>query len=88
MMNKKISALIAITICFCMSEARANEKLPEHAMPLSEVVRSLEAKGYSRITGISIDDGVWEVETQKDGQERELKVDPASAEIISDRPDD
>lgn len=87
-MNHKLSALIAITVCFWISKAIASERPPENALPLSGVVKSLEVKGYSPITEISIEDGVWEVEAYKDGQERELEVNPASAEIISDRPDD
>lgn len=81
-------AFIAIAVSLSMSPAIASEKPPENSIPLSDVVKSLEAKGYSPITEISMDDGVWEVEAYKEGQERELKVNPANAEIISDRADD
>lgn len=87
-MSYKTTSLIVITLSLAMSQAVAGEKPPENSMKLSEIVKSLEAKGYYPITGISIDDGVWEAEAYKKGEERELKINPVNAEIISDRPDD
>jgi hypothetical protein len=67
--------------------ACGGERPPADAKPLSDVVKALEDQGYSTVTEVNIDNGVWEVEAYKDGQERELRVDPVTAKIISDRPD-
>ena len=87
-MNYKTTSLIAIALSLGMTQAIAGEKPPENSMNLSEIVKSLESKGYSPITEISIDDGMWEAEAYKEGKERKLKINPVNAEIISDRPDD
>jgi hypothetical protein len=83
----KTTSLIVITLLLGMSQAVAGEKPPENSMKLSEIVKSLESQGYSPITEISIDNGVWEAEAYKEGKERELKINPVNAKIISDRPD-
>ena len=59
------------------------ERPPADAVPLSEVVKSLEEKGYSPVTEVSMDNGVWEVEAYKDGQERELKVNPKDGQVLA-----
>ena len=87
-MNDKMRAIVAATLLCGAAVAMAGEKLPENAMLLSDLVKSLEDKGYSPITDVSLDDGVWEVEAYLKQQERELRVDPVTAEIISDRLDD
>ena len=87
-MNYKTTSLIAIVLLFGVPQAIAGEIPPDNSMKLSEIVKSLESKGYSPITEISFDDGVWEAEAYKEGKERELKVNPVNAKIISDRPDD
>lgn len=56
-------------------------------MPLSRIVKIIEEKGYSPVTEISIDNGVWEAEAYKGLEKRELTVHPANGELISDRPD-
>jgi hypothetical protein len=86
-MSYKTIFLIVITLSLGMSQAIAREKPPENSMKLSEIVKSLESRGYSPITEISIDEGVWEAEAYREGKERELKINPVNAEIISDRPD-
>lgn len=68
--------------------AAAGEKPPMDAKPLSMITQLLEQQGYSPIVEISFDDGRWEVEAYKDGVKRELKVDPSSGDVLSDRPDD
>jgi len=90
-MKSKLASLI-IAIIFGVATlgsfaAYAGERPPADAKPLSDVVKALEDQGYSPVTEVSIDNGVWEVEAYKDGQERELRVDPVTAKIISDQPD-
>ncbi len=87
-MYYKSAAAIALTVSlFSLPVTADDDKLPKGALPLSEVVKSLEDKGYSQILEASIDDGVWEVEVLKNGKKRELKVNPVTKAIISDRPD-
>jgi hypothetical protein len=88
MKKMMLSTAVAAILVFGASQVMAGEKPPADAAPLSEIVKSLEKKGYSPITEVSMDNGVWEVETYKDGQERELKVNPKDGQIISDRLDD
>ena len=80
--------IVVVALLLSATLVLAGEKPPVGAVPLSEIAKSLEGKGYSPITEISIDDGVWEVEAYKEGQERELKVNPVNGDIISDRLDD
>ncbi|KZX59139.1 hypothetical protein A3709_16445 [Halioglobus sp. HI00S01] len=89
-MNKsvlRISSIAGACVLLGAIIAVAGEKPPADAIPLSEIVKSIEAKGYAPIVEVSIDDGVWEAEAYKGAEKRELKVDPLSGDIISDRPD-
>lgn len=70
-----------------ISQVFAAERPPEDSKPLVEIIQMLEAQGYAPITEISMDDGFWEVEAYKNNEERELKVNPSTGEIISDRKD-
>ena len=55
---------------------------PEGALPKSEILAKLEALGYAGIVETEFEDGVWEVEYVVDGEERELRVDPMTGEIL------
>jgi uncharacterized membrane protein YkoI len=88
---KTASTLIASTALLSMlglSQVFAGERPPANAKPLVEIINELEKQGYSPITEISLDDGIWEVEAYKDNQARELKLEPSSGKILSDRRDD
>jgi uncharacterized membrane protein YkoI len=80
-----ISILFSLT--FLLQASIAAEMPPQNAKPLSEIVRILEEQGYSPIVDIEFDDARWEVEAYNEGVKRELRVDPASGQIISDRKD-
>jgi hypothetical protein len=82
------SLTVTIMLLFSTIRIVAGEKPPADAAPLSEIIKSLEDKGYSPVTDVSIDDDAWEIEAYKDGEERELKVDPVSGQVISDQPED
>ena len=77
-----VSALIALPAI-----ALADDKPPKDIKPLSEIVKSLEQQGYKQIAEIEFDDGKWEVEVYKDNQKRELKVDPSTGKILSNKLD-
>ena len=60
----------------------SDESPPANAKPLSEIIKSVEDKGYKTITELEFDDGVWQVEVhQPDGKEVHIKVDPVSGAI-------
>ena len=60
----------------------SDELLPANAKPLSEIVKSVEDKGYKIITELEFDDGVWKIEVHRpDGKEVHIKVDPVSGAI-------
>lgn len=66
----------------------AERRPPEGSLPLSKVIRALEKAGYTNIIEASFERRYWEVEADRDGQPRELHVDPKSGEVVSDRTDD
>jgi hypothetical protein len=84
--TSKIAA-VAIVMALGLSQAIADEMPPKNAVPLSEIATSLEGQGYSPIVEMSIDKGVWEIEAYSTEGKRELKVNPLTGEILSDRPD-
>lgn len=89
-MNFKGTIIAAVAAFFipASSVCWAGEKPPVDALPLCEIVQAIEEKGYSPITEISMDDGVWEGEVYKGDEKLEMKVKPADGSIISDRIDD
>lgn len=72
---------------FLLQTPIAAEVPPHDAKQLSEIVRALEEQGYIPIVEIEFEDGRWEIEAYKEGVKRELKVDPVSGMIMSDRKD-
>jgi hypothetical protein len=79
--------LLAISV-FIPQVALADRKPPADAKALSEIVLSLEKRGYIPIVDIEFEDGRWEIEAYREGRKRDLKVDPRSGVIISDHHDD
>ena len=61
---------------------------PAGAKKLSEIVRGVVAAGYTGIEEISFEGRSWEVEAVRNGTRRELRVDPTTGSIVSDRVDD
>ncbi|MFG0265247.1 MAG: PepSY domain-containing protein [Rhodopirellula sp. JB055] len=57
-------------------------------LSLVKMVQSLEQDGYGPFTEVSMDDGNWEVETQKGNESVELMVDPSSGKVLSEHHDD
>lgn len=90
MKKKLVSGIFVIGVVssvIAVSQAFAGERPPEGSKPLVEIIQALESQGYEPITEISMDDGVWEVEAYKNNEERELRVNPLTGEILSDRRD-
>lgn len=90
-MKKKVASGIFFTVAVLsalgISQVFAGERPPADSKPLVEIIQTLETQGYAPITEISMDDGVWEVEAYKNNEERELRVNPLTGEILSDRKD-
>jgi hypothetical protein len=80
--------VVAVVLGASMWSARAgwfsDEGPPPGAKKLSEIVKALEDQGLDGITEIEFEDGVWKIEVHnRDGSERDLRVDPLSARIRS-----
>ena len=88
MLYKHLFACLLFFAILHLSCACADERPPKDAVPLSSIVKSLEDKGYSPVTEVALEKDRWEIEAYRDGKARELKVNPVSKEIISDRADD
>jgi hypothetical protein len=84
LMKTLLIAVLFSTMLF-LQPSIADEMPPNNAKLLSEVIRTLEDKGYSPFVAIEFEDGSWEIEVYKAGVKRELRVDPISGEIISDQ---
>jgi hypothetical protein len=57
--------------------------------PTSEIIRMVEANGYSQIEDVERDDGCYEVEARDaKGQQVELRVHPSTGEILKTESDD
>jgi hypothetical protein len=89
MLNKNtIAAFMVVSAAFLSSSLAAAEHLPADARPLSEIVAALERQGYGPIIEVEFDDGRWEIEAYRQGRKFELKVDPHSGSVLSERADD
>ncbi|MGQ3685280.1 MAG: PepSY domain-containing protein [Candidatus Loosdrechtia sp.] len=61
-------------------KTEAGEIPPPSALPLSTVIRSVEASVPGIIKEVEFEDGFWEVELRKDGQKIKLTIDPGTGE--------
>lgn len=82
---KSLVVLAGLAVPF--AGVHAAESMPEDAMKLSEIVSELESKGYDKITEVSMDDGVWEVDVKKNDKKYELKVSPTDGKVLSEEED-
>lgn len=58
----------------------SDEIPPANALALSTIIQSVEARKLGTITDVEFDDGFWDVELLKRGQEIELVIDPMTGE--------
>jgi hypothetical protein len=56
-------------------------------MSKEEVVKTLEAAGYSNVTGVHADDGHWEGKGVKNGKITEFHADPKTGALIKEEID-
>ena len=60
---------------------------PKGALALSQVLRRVMEEGYSEFEEVSWENGLWEMEARRAGLKRELRVDPQTGEVLTDRID-
>jgi hypothetical protein len=61
---------------------------PDGSQPLSKIAATLMGAGYTDLNDASYEGRSWEIEARSENVKRELRVDPATGDIISDRSDD
>lgn len=66
----------------------ADPKPPAKSLLLSTIIEGLDKAGYSNLREISFEHRTWEAEVFRDNMKRELRIDPATGEVVSDRIDD
>jgi hypothetical protein len=62
-------------------------KPPADALLLSKIIEGLEKAGYSDLNDLSFERQSWEAEATHENERRELRVDPISGMVMSDRRD-
>jgi hypothetical protein len=87
-MMHRLGAYTATIALLLGATSAAAEKPPPNSKPLSEIAAAVEKAGYTPIEEASFDDGRWEVEAYQADTKFELRVDPMSGEITSQRVDD
>jgi uncharacterized membrane protein YkoI len=61
---------------------------PSDGKSLPEICKQIEAAGYGPITDIDLEPAGWEIETMRNGAQRQLVVDLRTGKILSDQADD
>lgn len=74
----RIALAIAATALGAGSVLADNDVPGADWMPQAEVMKKLQAAGYTNVTGLHADDGYWEGKGVKDGKIMEFHVDPHS----------
>lgn len=87
-MNKTISLALAAFLASSGIALAGNDVPGADWIPQEEVIKKLEAAGYSNVTGIKADDGYWEGKGVKNGKIMEFHVDPRSGAITKEELDD
>lgn len=80
--------MVERTRCACVRD-NPETAPPVDAMTLSKLLQTVLDNGsYQNFDEVSFERRYWEIEVYKNGQKRELHVDPITAKIIADRIDD
>ena len=83
-MNCLMIAVLIFVSIFTVNSAMTNDRVPNGAKPLSEIVKLLEEQGYDPVEEIAMENGRWEAETLKNGVEQHITVDPVSGKVTLD----
>lgn len=88
---KKVFAgsLVAIVATFGAQALLAQAQPQQSQLTASQIISLLENAGYTQITDVEKDDGVWEVDAiSPKGERVELDLDPVTGKILRERPND
>jgi uncharacterized membrane protein YkoI len=79
-----VAAVLAAPVLFAQTpNATATE------LDAKQIIAKLESAGYSSISDVEKDDGVWEVDAVNSAGKRvEVDVDPVSGDVLQEHPDD
>lgn len=87
-MNVKNAIYPVVLAALFPLSAIAGDKPPADAKNILDVAKALQDAGYEQITEIEYDDNYWKAEIYtKEGQKRDIKVDPTTGEIVKDKRD-
>lgn len=84
MRRKFLAAAVLSPLAFVAAPAMAWQRPPAGSKPLSEVIKMLEDAGFQPVE-VDFKAGRWHVEAFHEGQKRDLRVNPATGEITSNR---
>jgi len=83
--------IAAAALALCLAQpALADDRAPT-AEERSAIEASLKAAGYVSWEEIELDDGLWEVDDARKaggGEDWDVKLDPATYAVVSERQDD
>lgn len=84
-MKSYVKALLIATP-FTFASVAFADLPPKDSKPLSDIIKMVEKAGYTP-TNADVSHGKWEIEAYKNGQKRELKIEPSTGKVLSDHPD-
>ena len=69
-------------------EGEEIELPPAGALPLSEIIASVEVPAHNAITEVKFEDGVWEIEFYVAGKSFTLHIDPMTGDPLDEAPEE
>jgi predicted aspartyl protease len=87
-MPKIFTCASAVALLMAGSAVTFAEQPGSDWMTREQVMKKLEAAGYTSITELEADDGHWEGEGVKNGMAMEFHVDPHSGALTKEEPED
>lgn len=80
-------SVIAFALALGMADLALADQPGTDWLPKAEVIKKLEAAGYSNITGLEADDGHWEGKGVKNGTIMEFHVDAHTGALTKEEVD-
>lgn len=88
LVGKNLVGLAAVAALVTGHFAVAQNATTTKWMDPNEVIRTLESAGYTDVHDLERDDGIYEAEaTNASGQRVDLDIDPATANVLREEPD-
>lgn len=73
-------------ILSCVIQTAMANGIPTNSLPMSQILKNLQSKGYKNIREVKFDDGIYEVEAlDEQGNEHILRVSPKTGELIKNQ---